>query len=165
MQSSFDWLAHAGVALPVLRVTEPRFPLGLTAHPSSFKLFMNDVGLLMYRLIDNAPFEVLSGKTTMNYGAPYENYVAQELECHGRSLFYYNDVRRGEVDFVVQDPSRAMISLVEVKSGKDFKRHNALNNLLATPGYEFDRAIVLHNGNIQREGAILYAPIYLAGLI
>lgn len=165
MESSFDWLAHAGVALPVLRVTEPQLPLGLTAQRSAFKLFMNDVGLLMFRLTGNAALDVLRGRTSMNYGAPYENYVAQELACHGRGLFYYNDSKRGEVDFVVEDSSQANVTLVEVKSGKDYKRHNALNNLLATPGYDFDRAVVLHDGNVGREGRVLYAPVYMAGML
>ena len=50
---------------------------------------------------------------------------------------------------------------LEVKSGKDYQRHVALKNILSNEEYAINRAIVLCNENIQEEGHILYAPVYM----
>ena len=163
MKSSFDWLGAAGVALPTLRLDEPRFPLGLYENRASFKLYLNDVGLLMSRLSGEASLEVLAGRSDVNYGSPYENFVAQELLASGHGLFYYANSKRGEVDFVIEDKASGSVSLVEVKSGKSYKRHVALSNLLAVGDYQIAEAIVLCNGNVEREGDRTYLPIYAAG--
>ena len=164
MQTAFDWLAHAGVALPVLRVTEPLYPLGLHADTSSFKLFMNDVGLLTSRLMGDVDVEILNHRSSMNYGSIFENAAAQELRANGFELFHYNQHGVGEVDFLVQDRMGG-ISLIEIKSGKDYKRHRAMNNLLDTKNYAFAHAYVFHDGNIEVDGRVTYLPIYLIGCL
>lgn len=161
LESSFDWLEASGVALATLRVTEPRFPLGLNADRSTFKLYMNDVGLLTSRIAGSVTLDMLAGREDVNYGSIYENYVAQELRSGGAGLYYYRSTKRGEVDFVTQDPMRGTISLIEVKSGKDYKRHRAMKNLLAVRDYEIDSAYVLCNGNVERVEEVLYLPIYM----
>ena len=163
LESSFDWLGAAGVALPTIHLDEPRFPLGLYADRSKFKLYYNDVGLLMSRLSGNVAAEVLRGRRDLNYGSPYENFVAQELRSHGHELYYYQTAKRGEVDFVLQDKSTGDVSLVEVKSGKSYKRHVALKNLLEVPDYQFANAYILCNGNIEQNAGKTYLPIYMAG--
>ena len=165
LESSFDWLGAAGVALPALRLDGPRFPLSLYENRSSFKLYMNDVGLLMSRLSGEASEEVLAGRTDVNYGSPYENFVAQEFRARGRKLFYYANSKRGEVDFAIEDPQTGGIALVEVKSGKAFKRHVALDNLMAVGDYEIDEAIVLCNANVREAKGKTYLPIYSAAWI
>lgn len=62
-------------------------------------------------------------------GAIYENVVAEELLAHGfENLFYYNSKKMGEVDFVTE--YNGNVFPIEVKSGKDYVRHKALNNIL-----------------------------------
>lgn len=163
LESSFDWLGAAGIALPTSRLEEPRFPLALYENRSSFKLYMNDVGLLMSRLSGEATREVLAGRRDVNFGSPYENFVAQELLASGRKLFYYANSKRGEIDFVLEDSSTGNISLIEVKSGKSYKRHVALDNLMSVGDYEISEAIVLCNANTRRERGRSYLPIYAAG--
>lgn len=165
LESSFDWLEATGVALSALRVTEPCFPLGLTADRGTFKLYMNDVGLLTYRLAGTAALEILAGRGDINYGSIYENFVAQELRSCELDLYYYNSTKRGEVDFVIQDSARGKVLLIEVKSGKDYKRHRALKNLLQVDDYEIDGAYVLCNGNLEEDDGVLYLPIYMTSFI
>ena len=165
LESSFDWLEATGVALSASRVTDPRFPLGLTADRGTFKLYMNDVGLLTYRLAGTVALEILAGRDDINYGSIYENYVAQELHSCGLDLFYYNSTKRGEVDFVMQNLARGTVSLIEVKSGKDYKRHRALRNLLRINDYEISGAYVLCNGNVEEVDGVLYLPIYMTALL
>ena len=49
----------------------------------------------------------------------------------------------------------------EVKSGKDYKRHSALSNVLSSPNYEIEQAIVLCEGNVNEAGKTLYLPAYM----
>lgn len=165
LETAFDWLAAAGVAVPVTRVGSVEFPLGLTEDRTSLKLFMNDVGMLTSRLLGNVEIEVLSQRTNINYGSIFENVVAQELLAQGFTSHYYFSKKNGEVDFVVEDTDLGLVLPIEVKSGKDYKRHNALNNLLADEHSGIDRAVVLCDGNVEADGDELYLPVYLAGAI
>ena len=124
---------------------------------------MNDVGLLMSRLSGEATREMLAGRSDVNFGSPYENYVAQELFARGYGLFYYANSKRGEVDFVIEDKATGAVSLVEVKSGKSFKRHVALDNLASVGDYELAETIVLCNANVELANGRSYLPIYAAG--
>lgn len=54
---------------------------------------------------------------------------------------------------------------IEVKSGKTYKRHSALSKLLSMENYSIAEAMVLCEGNVQKEGDILYLPVYMATLL
>ena len=163
VEYGFLWLKNAGVAIPAYCVEEPKPPLRLSEKRSLFKLFANDVGLLAAMYAEGIQLRILAGERALNIGAVYENAVAQELKAHGFSPYYYHSKKRGELDFVVENAGRAMP--IEVKSGKDYKRHNALHNVLADDNYPIDEAIVLSNENMERVGKITYAPVYMAMFI
>lgn len=77
--NSFLWLADAGVALPTYNVEESRLPLKLGEQRNLFKLFLSNVGLQASHYAVNIAFDLLNGKTEINYGAIFENLAAQEL--------------------------------------------------------------------------------------
>ncbi len=158
-KNSFLWLADAGVALPTYNVEEPRLPLKLGEQRNLFKLFLCDVGLLASQYATNIAIDLLTGKTEINCGAIYENFAAQELRAHGYSLYYFNNKKQGELDFVVED--RGKVLPIEIKSGKDYKRHNALSNVMGNEEYDIPRAVVFSNGNLEVLGRIFYYPIYM----
>jgi hypothetical protein len=158
-ESSFLWLKHAGVALPVYNVEEPKVPLLLARSRNLFKLFSNDVGLLAAQYADGIQLRILRGDKAINYGSVYENVVAQELAAHGFDLYYYNSKQRGELDFVVEWRGRALP--IEVKSGKDYEVHRALSNIMQCGEYDFAEALVLNNENLRVDGPFIYAPIYM----
>ncbi|MBR2836371.1 MAG: hypothetical protein IKE43_11785 [Coriobacteriales bacterium] len=58
---------------------------------------------------------------------------------------------------------------IEVKSGKDYKLHTALNNLLGTKEYDIEEAVVLCDSNVSvkdRMGKpVKYLPLYMTGLV
>lgn len=157
--NSFLWLADAGVALPTYNVEEPRLPLKLSEQRNLFKLFLSDVGLLASQYAVNIAADILSGNVDINYGAIYENFAAQELRAHGYSLYYFNNKRQGELDFVIEDQGQVLP--IEIKSGKDYKRHNALSNVMSNDEYGITKAIVFSNGNVEQNANILYYPIYM----
>ena len=51
---------------------------------------------------------IINDKTGINYGSVFEAVVAQELVARGFSPHYYSSKKRGEVDFVIEDPSTGM---------------------------------------------------------
>ena len=164
LETSFDWLAAAGVALAVTRANEPLFPLGLHSDASSLKLYANDVGLLTSQLMDGVDLDILSKRPGVNFGSIFENAAAQELASHGFELHYYNTRSIGEIDFVLQR-KQGDILLLEIKSGKDYRRHSALNNLLATRNYAISEALVFCDGNVSRTDKADYLPIYMLGCL
>ena len=121
---------------------------------------MSDVGLLTYLCGMDVVRSLASNRVDINYGAIYENFVAQELACHGHDLLYFSNRAQGELDFLIQKQNRVIP--IEVKSGKDYRRHSALDNALKTSNWGIEEAIVLHEGNVKRELGVDYLPAYMA---
>ena len=162
-EDSFLWLKNAGVALPVYNVEEPKVTLLLAKSRKLVKLFQSDVALLAAQYSDGIQLKIIMGQSDINFGAIYENAVAQELAAHDVNLYYFNSKKQGELDFVVEKDG--MILPIEVKSGKDYAVHRALTNILENSEYNIKEALVLSNANIKQVGKILYAPIYMVMLI
>ena len=130
VRDDFLWLKSAGVALPVYNVTEPMIPLAVSEKRNLFKLFLSDVGLLTNRYPASVRFQLLNKERGIKNGGLFENAVAQELYAKGFHVYYYNSKRQGELDFVIE--LNGNVLPIEVKSGKDYKRHQALNNVINT---------------------------------
>jgi len=157
--NDFLWLKQAEMALPTFNAEIPVAPLKLSEKRNLFKLFQNDVGLLSCQYASGIQLRILQGETNINFGAVYENVVAEELYTHGWNLYYFNSKKQGELDFLLERD--AEIIPLEVKSGKYYERHNALSNVMSNPEYDIQQAIVLCNENLHVEGKVLYAPIYM----
>ncbi len=158
-QNSFLWLKNAGVALPVYNVEEPKTPLLLARSRNLFKLFQSDIGLLAAQYAEGIQLRIIQGDKNINFGSVYENAVAQELVAHGVEPYYYNNKKRGELDFVLELDGKVLP--IEVKSGKDYETHRALSNIMEADEYDLPEALVLYNGNLRVKGKIIYAPIYM----
>lgn len=162
-QNSFLWLKNAGVAIPVYNVDEPKMPLLLARSRNLFKLFQSDVGLLASQYAEGIQLRILKGDKDINFGSVYENIVAQELTAHGINAFYYNNKKRGELDFVIELEGRVLP--IEVKSGKDYEFHRALSNIMNCKEYDLQEAVVFNNDNLYVKDKIVYAPIYMVMFI
>lgn len=157
--NSFLWLKEAGVALPTFCADEPTVPLLLSKATNLFKLFLSDVGLLAAMYMDGIQIKILNREKDINFGSVYENVAAQELKCHGFDLYYFNSKKQGELDFLVERAGNVLP--IEIKSGKDYTKHAALNNVMANDDYGIGEAYVFHNGNVSTSGRIVYYPIYM----
>ncbi len=157
----FEYLTNSGIALAVQAISNPKFPLMESESKNLLKLYMNDVGLLTYLLYGTNINAVLREEKSINLGAVYESVVAQELHAHGFALHYYDNKQKGEVDYLIDDYNNLSVLPIEVKSGKDYTTHSALNNFLNTPDYGIHHAVVLSNEReITVKGGITYLPIY-----
>lgn len=156
---SFLWLADAGVALPCYNITEPKMPLKMNEKHNLFKLYQSDTGLLCAACGDNLQFALLTGDVDINKGSILENVIAQQLLCNGHALHYYDSKSCGEVDFVCGDKDG--VTLIEVKSGKDYYRHAALDNVRKNVAWTFHQTLVLCKGNLEQRDGVIYLPWYM----
>ena len=101
---------------------------------------MADTGLLCAMCSDDVQYQIVNGNYSINEGSIMENMFAQQLKSNGFNLYYFDKQKVGEVDFIVEQ--YAELVPVEIKSGKDYKSHRALNNLLAVDEYKLKESIV-----------------------
>lgn len=157
----FDYLTASGIAIEVKAISNPKFPLKESERKNLLKLYMNDVGLLTSILYETNANAILNDETSVNLGTVYESVVAQELHAHGYGLYYYDNKKNGEVDFLIDDFNTLSILPIEVKSGKDYVVHSALDRFLSNDEYTVNKAIVLSNtSDAKTEGKMEYLPIY-----
>ncbi len=157
----FEYLTNSGVAIDVLAISNPRFPLVESEQKRLIKLYLNDVGLLTYMLYGLNVNAVLQDIKSINLGTVYESVVAQELHAHGFPLHYYDNKKKGEVDFLIDDDNRLQVLPLEIKSGKDYTEHSALTKFLESPEYDIEKAIVFSNERrIYQKKGVTYLPIY-----
>ena len=159
--NEFEYLVSAGIALKVQAISNPSFPLIESAGKNLLKLYLNDVGILTGILYGNNIRAVLGDEKSINLGSVYETVVASELIAHGYSLFYYDNRSKGEVDYLIDDYASLSTVPIEVKSGKDYTVHSALNVFTQNEDYHIQKAFVVSNERqITTKGKIIYIPIY-----
>jgi hypothetical protein len=160
-KEEFEYLISSGISLAVNAISNPHFPLSESLQKNLLKLYLNDVGLLTGILYRNNIRPVLDDVRSINLGSVYENVVAQELRAHGHKLYYYDNRKQGEVDYLVDNHTTMSAHPIEVKSGKDYTEHSALNNLLKVPEYNVLAATVISNERkVYQEGKVTYMPVY-----
>ena len=157
----FEYLVSSGIALDVHAISNPKYPLSESVHKNLLKLYLNDVGLLTARLYEYNITPVMKDERSINLGSVYESVVAQELKAHGHDLFYYDNAKKGEVDFLVDNSAEMSVLPVEVKSGKDYTVHSALDRFLDEKEYNVRTGIVLYNEReVYAKGKVTYMPVY-----
>ena len=159
VENDFLWLKDAGVAIPVYNISEPKLPLVISENRNLFKLFFSDVGLLTSRYSNQVKMSILNKDKAINNGALFENVVAQELLAKGHKEYYFNSKKQGELDFVIELDGKVVP--LEIKSGKDYKRHSALNNVLECEEYQISEGYIFSEGNVETVGRKVYMPIYM----
>lgn len=160
-KEEFDYLVDSGISLEVKAVTGPKFPLIESETKNLLKLYLNDVGIMTGILYRNNIRAVLDDERSVNLGAVYESVVAQELTAHGYATYYYDNKKNGEVDYLIDDFITLSVMPIEVKSGKDYTVHSALDRFVSNSDYNVKEAIVFSNAReVLKNGAITHLPIY-----
>lgn len=160
-EDEFDYLVSAGIALEVKAISNPIFPLIESSGKNLLKLYLNDVGILTSILYKHNIRAVLDTEKSINLGTVYEAVVASELKAHGHKLYYYDNKNKGEVDYLVDDYDSLSVLPIEVKSGKNYTVHSALNSFVSNESYNIKSAVVLSNERkITHKDKITYLPIY-----
>lgn len=160
-EDEFDYLINSGIAIDVNAISTPVFPLIESSGKNLLKLYLNDVGLFTGLLYSTNINAIMDDIPSINLGSVYECVVATELKAHGHPLFYYDNKKNGEVDYIIDDYETLSVLPIEVKSGKDYKEHSALDHFMSDNRYPVKNGIVLSNErNITILGGIIYLPVY-----
>lgn len=160
-QDEFDYLVSSGIALEVEAISQPTFPLIQNAGKNLLKLYVNDIGIFSGILYQTNIKPLLEDIKSINLGSVYETVVAQELKAHGHDLFYYDNKKNGEVDYLINDYDSLSAVPLEIKSGKDYTTHSALDRFLSIDDYNIKKAYVFSNdGKVVEKNGITYMPIY-----
>ena len=157
--SDFMWLVDAGVALPCYNIRAPQEPLAINEQRNLFKLYACDIGLLGAMLEEPIQFELIKGNAGINQGSILENLAAQELHSHKFKLRYFDKSKYGEIDFIIS--SNGNVIPIEIKSGHDYKKHKALDNILKVDEWNIDTSIAFCADNVSEENKITYLPWYM----
>ncbi len=158
-----QWLVDAGMGYYSFNVVSFELPFPSHENLRLYKLFFVDSGLMCAMMLDNIQAKVLTGDVFVNEGALAENYIAGELAKHGVSLNYYDKKSKHELDFVF--PEDGKISIIEVKSGKDYKKHASLDMAQGLFADRISRRIVVSNNNVEAANGVSYLPLYMSMFI
>lgn len=162
-ENSFLWLKDAGVVLPVYNTDAPMLPLLAGKSSNVFRLFSNDIGLLTSSYPAETKIELLNKNGEVNNGAHFENAVAQQLIANGFEPYFCKKKNLGELDFIIE--MNGKVVPIEVKSGKNYKAHKALEHFMNVSDYHLEKAYVFSIGNVEQTGNIVYLPIYMSYLL
>ena len=162
-ENSFLWLKDAGVALPVYNVEAPVIPLLASKSSNVFRLFSSDIGLLTSAYPAATKIELINKNGEVNNGAHFENAVAQQLLCNGFELYFCKKKNIGELDFLIEMEGKVVP--IEVKSGKAYRTHKALDHFMNVSDYHIEKAFVFSTGNVEKDGNVTYLPIYMCYLV
>lgn len=122
-------------------------------------MFLCDTGLLCEASPGNLQYPLLKGEVDINAGSILENVFAQSIVSKDMDLYYYDQKKFGELDFVLQNGKS--IDLFEIKSGNDWKRHSSLTKAIQSAEWEFSGTFVFCKGNLEQQDSILYLPFYM----
>lgn len=157
----FDYLISSGISLSVQAISNPKFPLVETASKNLLKLYLNDVGILTNILYKNNVKAILDNERSINLGSVYECVAASELIAHGHKLFYYDNRKKGEVDYLIDDYENLSVLPIEIKSGKDYQIHSAISSFTNNVEYKIKFGYIFSNERtIKKRDKIIYLPIY-----
>ena len=133
-ETAIQWLVDAGLVLKCNRVNAPKMPLKFYEDISSFKLFLLDCGLLG-ALSETSPELMLVAQNGLEEfkGAFTENYVMQQLTATlQRSIFYYSNDAKLEIDFLVQ--WHDAVVPIEAKAEENVRSKSLRTLVEANPG-------------------------------
>ena len=157
---AIQWLSDSGIVRKCVQLINPCMPLETFGSGRSFKIYMEDTGLLLAMMDDEVTASVLRGDRRTNKGAIAENVVAECLSKCGHKLYY---LRSGamEIDFITT--MKGNVVAIEVKSGNN-NRSKSLNSVKEK--YKVKRRIKFENTEVcVTEDGIEHYPLFAAAFI
>ena len=156
--NSLDWLRDANLIRYCYNVSLPEFPLAAYIKTDQFRIYVNDIGLLisMYGYeMKNAIFtDSLKGHAK---GGIYENLMADFLLKKDYPLIHYNSSNGSqEIEFFIEQNSKIVPIEVKSKQGSTTSLNKILENEDVEKGYKFT------NTNAGIDGKKITLPLYLA---
>ena len=155
--NSLEWLISSGVVLKCSK-TQGLIPPSIYTDPSSFKIYMSDVGLLAY--MNNITSDNLLSEERLFTGGLAENYVACQLKSNGYKLFYWESENRAEVAFLIQKDGKVLPIEVKANLHSKSKSLEVYKNK-----YKPEYSIRISGKNFGFGNEIKAIPLYAAYLL
>ena len=157
-ENALNWLVNADLARKVSRITNPHLPIKAYEDLTSFKIYMNDVGILRRHSSLSSQAFMEENRLFIEFkGALTENFVLESLINMFETKPYYWSDDSHEVDFIIQTNSN--IYPVEAKAGTNVKSSSAKEYLAK---YDNTKLCIRFSlKNFSYDGKILNIPLYL----
>lgn len=160
LQRGLYCLIDSGVVLPTLCCANPVFPLAESVKRNLLKLYLCDAGILTWLLYRTNAKPLMEDLPQVNLRNVYECFAAMQLASDGHRLFYSDDRRLERASFLLDDCGNMRVIALEIKSGKDFRKHKALDDLIGSSNGAIEGIVLSGSGTVEVEGGTRYLPIY-----
>ena len=152
-EKALEYLSLTGIVYKCHKVTEVTPPLSKCKDVESFKLYLNDTGIL-YMMMHLSKIKLLSDDN-LKY-ILYENNIANAIMSSGYNLYYYQSEGKAEVPFVIQTRSGKIIP-VEIVN-KNVSKAKSLSLFMSR--FNINEAIRITEDNFGLKKNVKYIPIY-----
>ena len=156
-ENALNWLNDANLIYKIYNVKKTDFPLKAYNDLSSFKIYMNDVGLLRKMANLDSRIVIEGDKLFEEFkGAFTENYVLNTLCTIFDMVPNYFTFDRHAIDFMMQYENRVIP--IEVKANK------SINNVSLTKyneKFDNDLSVRFSMNNLKKDGKIVNIPLFL----
>ena len=152
-EKSLEFLATNGIVYKCHKISEVKPPLSKCKDPESFKLYLNDTGLL-FMMMHLSKIKLFNDNN-LKY-ILYENSVANAIINCGYNLYYYQSDGKAEVPFVVQTRAGKIIPIEIVN--KNISKAKSLSLFMSK--FNITEAIRFTEDNFSMKKGIKYVPIY-----
>lgn len=152
-ESAIDFLNINGFIGKAYKISDIASPLSKVRDNESFKLYLNDSGLL-YMMFNTSKIKFLTD-SNMKY-IIYENAISNLIISSGYNLYYYQSEGKAEVPFIVQTRAGKIIPIELVN--KNIAKSKSLALFMSK--YKIDEAIRITEENFSKKKNVRYIPVY-----
>lgn len=154
-EKALDFLSNNGIVYKCYKISEVNPPLSKCKDPESFKLYLNDTGVL-FMMMHLSKMRLFTDDN-LKY-ILYENNLANTIVSCGYNLYYYQSEGKAEVPFVVQTRAGKIIPIEIVN--KNLSKAKSLSLFMSK--FNIAEAIRFTDDNFSIKKGIKYVPIYAA---
>lgn len=161
-ESCIEWLIEAGIIVKCNNLHALELPFDGNTIDDCFKLYMQDIGLLIASFEEGTQFDILNNNLYTYKGAIIENLSADILSKMGRKLYYFKKDSGLEIDFAIRYNNKCVPIEVKAKTGNAKSLNTVIKNIDV---YHIDLGMKFGNYNIGRSNNILTLPLYMLFLL
>lgn len=154
-EKALEFLSANGIAYKCYKISEVKPPLSKCKDTESFKLYLNDTGVL-FMMMHLSKMKLFTDDN-LKY-ILYENNLASAIISSGYNLYYYQSEGKAEVPFVVQTRAGKVIPIEIVN--KNLSKAKSLSLFMSK--FNITEAIRFTEDNFSIKKGIKYVPIYAA---
>ena len=152
-ESAIDFLSNNNIVYKCYKISEVNPPLSKCKDNESFKLYLNDTGVL-YMMMHLSKMKLFTDDN-LKY-ILYENNLANSIVSCGYNLYYYQSEGKAEVPFIVQTRAGKIIPIEIVN--KNLSKAKSLSLFMSK--FNITEAIRFTDDNFSMKKGIKYVPIY-----